>query len=325
MRPKISIIVPIFNAGNYLRKCIDSILSQSFTDFELLLINDGSIDDSREICDAYAINDSRIRVFHKSNEGISVTRNLGINSALGELISFVDADDWLAPNYYTLMYDSLIENDADIVWCDFYMVYDNQRECRQMFEPCSDKINLLKLYLSFGWNVVWNMLVKRSLYIDYDIKCFNGYNFTEDYGLTSRLVFYAKKISYVHTPLYYYNRTNIYSIVHKELDQTKQLGMTNDEIAICCLVNDFYKRNGVYEVLEKELSWRLLKAKRGWLYRKDKLECYLALFPESNKYIDSNPFCNRKDKFCQKIILSSICRLMLPIIKKLNILYKTMK
>mgnify|MGYP003408173130 CR=1 FL=1 len=98
--PKISIIVPVYNTERYLSKCIDSILSQSFTVFELLLINDGSKDNSGTICDQYAVNDSRVRVFHKENGGVSSARNLGLENARGEWVTFVDSGDWIARTMY---------------------------------------------------------------------------------------------------------------------------------------------------------------------------------------------------------------------------------
>lgn len=97
--PKISVIVPVYNVDKYLRRCIDSILIQGFTNFELILIDDGSIDNSSAICDEYAAKDARVRVFHKENGGVSLARNIGIDNAVGEWITFVDSDDWIDNNY----------------------------------------------------------------------------------------------------------------------------------------------------------------------------------------------------------------------------------
>ena len=93
MNPLISIIVPVYNAQNTLNRCIDSIMNQTFYDWELLLIDDGSIDKSGEICDKYAEFDNRVKVFHKKNEGVSTTRNLGIKNSIGKYITFIDSDD----------------------------------------------------------------------------------------------------------------------------------------------------------------------------------------------------------------------------------------
>ena len=113
--PKISIIVPVYNTEKYLRRCVDSILAQTFTDFELLLIDDGSTDRSGAICDEYAQADSRVRVFHKENGGVSSARNFGIDNARCEWISFVDSDDWISKSCLDeLFYHS---NDTDCVIC----------------------------------------------------------------------------------------------------------------------------------------------------------------------------------------------------------------
>lgn len=109
--PKISVIVPVYNAEKYLHRCIDSILSQTFTDFELLLIDDGSKDKSGAICDEYAAKDSRVRVFHKENGGVSSARNLGLDYANSEWIAFVDADDSVLPNWLSIFIDNCTESD----------------------------------------------------------------------------------------------------------------------------------------------------------------------------------------------------------------------
>lgn len=110
--PTISVIVPVYNAEKYLRRCIDSVLAQTYTDFELLLIDDGSKDKSGEICDEYAQKDTRVRVFHKENGGVSSARNLGLDNARGEWVAFVDSDDYIEENYLKSFESNL---DADLV------------------------------------------------------------------------------------------------------------------------------------------------------------------------------------------------------------------
>ena len=114
MKPKISVIVPVYNTEKYLQRCIDSILLQSFTDFELLLIDDGSTDSSGTICDKYAEQDSRIRVFHKANGGASSARNIGLDNAIGEWVCFVDSDDSLTRDAVEILCTNC-NNGADIV------------------------------------------------------------------------------------------------------------------------------------------------------------------------------------------------------------------
>ena len=111
--PEISVIVPVYRAESFLRKCTESILSQTFSDLELLLVDDGSPDGSGALCDAIAREDSRVRVFHKENGGVSSARNLGLEEARGRYIAFADADDWLPPDGLALLHAALEKSGAD--------------------------------------------------------------------------------------------------------------------------------------------------------------------------------------------------------------------
>ena len=117
--PKISIIVPVYKVEKYLRRCLDSIVAQTFTDWECILIDDGSPDNSGRICDEYAEKDKRFRVFHQENVGVSAARNKGLDEARGEWIGFVDSDDWIEKNMYEYLYNDAIETKADVVVCGF--------------------------------------------------------------------------------------------------------------------------------------------------------------------------------------------------------------
>ena len=114
MLETISIIIPIYNVESYLRKCLDSIMEQSFSYFELLLINDGSTDSSGQICQEYVEKDDRIRYFEKENGGVSSARNFGIKHSRGEYITFIDSDDWVDSDYLEVLYTTLLEEGADI-------------------------------------------------------------------------------------------------------------------------------------------------------------------------------------------------------------------
>ena len=120
--PAVSIIIPVYNAENFLARCVDSVLGQEYTDFELLLIDDGSKDKSGAMCDAYAASDSRVRVFHKENAGVSAARNQALSEARGTYIQFLDSDDWMTPDSTKLLVRAAEENDCDLVIADFYRV-----------------------------------------------------------------------------------------------------------------------------------------------------------------------------------------------------------
>ena len=123
MSQKISVIIPVYNIENFLEKCINSIISQSYSNIEIILIDDGSTDRSSEICDYYASNDRRIKVVHKKNKGLSSARNIGLDIATGTLISFVDGDDYIHRMMLENLYKHKINHMADIVTCNYLNVY----------------------------------------------------------------------------------------------------------------------------------------------------------------------------------------------------------
>ena len=147
--PKISVIVAVYKAEAYLHRCVDSLLAQTFQNFEILLVDDGSPDNSGKICDDYAKQDARIRVFHKENGGVSSARQCGIDHAKGEYTTHVDPDDWVEPTMLEDLYRKANEEDADMVLSDFYLEYrDNIKyEKRQ---PSSLKIKNILLLLLEG-------------------------------------------------------------------------------------------------------------------------------------------------------------------------------
>ena len=123
MGEKISVIVPVYNVENYLEKCVESILKQTYTNLEILLVNDGSTDTSGELCDQLAQRDQRIRVIHKENGGLSDARNRGIKEASSNLIGFIDSDDYIDQDMYETLYRQMLESNADLSMCGHYDVY----------------------------------------------------------------------------------------------------------------------------------------------------------------------------------------------------------
>lgn len=122
MNPIVSIIIPVYNAEGTLPRCVDSILNQTFTDFELLLVDDGSADASGAICDCYAAKDSRVRVFHQANSGVSASRNLALDQARGDYLQFLDSDDWITPDATSCLVRAMEGGPCDMVVSDFYRV-----------------------------------------------------------------------------------------------------------------------------------------------------------------------------------------------------------
>lgn len=327
----VSVIVPIFNVEAYIERCVVSLMEQTLGDVEYIFVDDASPDTSvnilQEVLKRYPDRQSNVTIItHKENKGVSLARNTGLSVAKGEYIYHCDSDDYVELNMLELLYTKAKENDADIAWCDFAMDYGDKLDYCKMFEPNNnDKNQLIKDYLSYGWNVLWNMIVKRVIYTSNNITAYDGLNFTDDFGLTARLVFYANKIVYIPQTLYIYNRANQSSIIHQELRADKRSRMILDEITICDKIISFYIEKGEWDILKQELSWRILKAKRGWLYDTSKWEEYLNLYPESNEYIANNPFCSKKDKLAQYLILYKLSRPLLYIVKFVDKLYKRVR
>lgn len=154
----ISIIVPVYNVELYIHQCIDSIVNQTYQDIEILLIDDGSTDKCRNICDEYARIDHRIRVFHTENKGLSAARNLGLREARGEYIGFVDSDDWIEPNMYEVLLQQLEKNGAEISVCELFVEYKTRHQAGSNIQNAvyrGQEIIQALISNSF-YNLAWN-------------------------------------------------------------------------------------------------------------------------------------------------------------------------
>ena len=244
--PKISIIIPVYNVEKYLHRCVDSILSQTFTDFELLLIDDGSNDKSGNICDEYTERDVRIRVFHKKNGGVSSARNLGLDKAKGEYVTFVDADDYLEPD--TLVND-LFEGNFDVV----QFPRNNGSFMKQYprdIKYCDQRDFRKFIYKNFYFEC-WGRLYKR--------KIIGTNRFLKDVRIGEDLMFFLhiyKNISsfylYSSSGGYHYSYVDT-SAMHKNDISEEQLRLAklvdskykedNDILALVIMIEFFYDKN----------------------------------------------------------------------------------
>jgi glycosyltransferase involved in cell wall biosynthesis len=197
VNPKLSIIVPVFNVERYIEKCINSILNQSFKDFELILIDDGSIDKSGQICDRHAQNDRRVKVIHKINEGPAVTRNIGLMIAKGEYIGFVDSDDWIDPNMYLLLYNSCIDNGSDISIIGLREVTENGDFLNQYVPNKMTFSEILKRAYPC------NKIFKKELFVNNKLYFAEG-KYYEDLELIPKLFIKSRKLTTVNQITYNY-------------------------------------------------------------------------------------------------------------------------
>ena len=248
VNPKISVIVPVYKAEAYLHRCIDSILAQTFKDFELLLIDDGSPDRSGEICDEYARKDCRVKVYHKSNGGVSSARQYGLDNAIGEYVIHADPDDWIDADMYEKMYNVAVENNADMVICDFQFESPKSRiSIYQNFQHL-DNISVLKKIYQYMYGSCWNKFIKRSCLTLYNIHFPLDLFYGEDLFVNTCLLSFPIKIEYVPSAFYHYDQVlNNNSLVRRPL---------------CILLQ---QSKLLYELLKKNISSTVFH----------KIECYL--------------------------------------------------
>ena len=205
----ISVIVPVYNVEKYLHRCVDSILTQTYTDFELLLINDGSPDNSGAICDEYAAKDSRVRVFHKENGGVSSARNLGLDNAKGEYVTFCDSDDYVGEDWL-MAYSEAIKESLDFaIQGIYYITNKGELETKRLvpYKGCNlnDKRNLIVKLISHGvYGYPVTKLFKRQIIEDNHISFDTNSTFREDEQFFSKYLEYVTSFRCIDKENYYY-------------------------------------------------------------------------------------------------------------------------
>jgi len=215
---KISVIVPVYNTSDYLVKCLDSLVNQTLDELEIIVVNDGSTDNSQEIIDDYASQYSNIKAFQKPNGGLSDARNFGIEKAKGEFIGFVDSDDFVDEKMFEIMYGLAKKHDSEIVFCDLEKVNENGEAFRDLPQSpqLPEKINLEEDFTIFGEMSCFacNKIFKSELF-EQD-KFIRGIHF-EDIELIPKLILKSKVIAKINEPFYkYFERQNSITRSHTE-------------------------------------------------------------------------------------------------------------
>lgn len=197
MKPLISVIVPVYNVKKYVEKCLDSILRQKYKNLDIVVVDDGSDDGSSEICDNLEKKDKRVRVFHKKNGGLSDARNFGLRKAKGDIVMFVDSDDFVNEDFVGAMLESMKKNNADVVVCGYNDIVPNEEN----MSGGEAAVRLLTHHENVD-TVTWNKMFKKDLFIKNEIWFPVGKKH-EDTLTTYKLLAKAKKVSYIDKPLYY--------------------------------------------------------------------------------------------------------------------------
>lgn len=209
-KPLVSIIVPIYNAEASLYACVRSICSQKYENIEILLVNDGSRDDSLNICRAFSAGDERIRIIDKPNSGVSSSRNMGIEAAKGKYLRFVDSDDYITPESTQLMVERAESTNCDLVIAEFFRVVGrriiassnigtNELLTGHEFARC-----FMDTPHNFYYGVMWNKLYRRELILRYAMRCCEELTWCEDFLFNIDYYYHMQTVATLNTPVYYY-------------------------------------------------------------------------------------------------------------------------
>jgi glycosyltransferase involved in cell wall biosynthesis len=269
--PLISVIIPVYKVEKYINRCIDSVINQTYTNLEIILVDDGSPDNCGKICDEYAQKDSRVVVIHKENGGLSDARNYGIDVARGEYIMFVDSDDWVHPEIVERLYSGLILNNSQISMADYLETDEIQVDISPISSCDYEVYNPKRFFEEIFWGknamgeTAWAKLYKRELFenIRYPVGKIH-----EDTYTTPFLVSKAEKITVTREKMYYYYQRDD-SIVH----DTSKIHCFDRYESLACVMELFLKTkyDGVYE---KYLMMFMEGLNKGYRY-------YISNSPEN--------------------------------------------
>mgnify|MGYP000614057487 CR=1 FL=1 len=286
MKSFVSVIVPIYNTEKYLPKCLDSIIGQTYPNLQIILVDDGSTDNSGRICDEYAKNDQRVRVFHRKNSGLVASRKFGLSVATGEYIAWVDSDDWIARDAYKQMLEEAVFGGFDIVYCHTWLVYKDYSEIRPLYEQSPSNMirHMLRSRTTLATSLC-NKFIRRSFYNSINIKLYVGDDIWEDFFQMIQLFNANPKVGFVRLPLYFYNRANDQSMVNS--CNNIQLKAINNAKHI----HDFLVEKNVFEEYRTDFACLAMLLKIAVLHDRG-ITAARVLFPYAHRLRSVYPMSN---------------------------------
>ncbi len=311
IKPKVTIIMPVYNGEQYIHAAIDSILAQTLTEWELLVVDDGSVDSTPGILDAYAIDDERICVFHRENHGVSASRQFGLDRATGEYCAFIDADDWVEPDFLTSLIKVAEENGADMVWCDWY---ENEKDLwTQLCEENSEA--LIRSFLTQKtWGSLVNRIVKTALYQRKEVQFVPNCSMWEDMSFLVQCLCFCKTVRYLSEPLYHY-RVNPNSLTHTQ----SQKDISSEYRKAIDYLSVFFEKHGLYSKYEYELRGLKLFAIRDFIddIRFRNYDKFLTTYPDAIAHISEYPDYPNRLKICAWLLQHGLTCLV-PLVCKID-------
>ncbi len=267
----ITVIVAVYNVERYVEKCLNSICNQSYKHLEIIVVDDGSTDGSGQICDRIAEKDSRIKVVHKENGGVSSARNVGLRLATGDYVTFVDGDDYIDENMYEKMFQCIASQETQMVICSFRYIYPTKAKEEKKTLSCvraSGRTflkSMLKDAFGFYYSVVWNKLIRREVVEENNIWFDEHWNIMEDYRFMLQLIPFMDEVSVCKDALYNYRKDNNVtatnrSIPFEESYRNRKQGYLwlGECLEVCGEYNQF--RNELGDYLIRYLASQYAKA-----------------------------------------------------------------
>ena len=278
-QPLVSIILPVYNAQNHLARCVGSICAQTYRNIEIIILNDGSKDQSLPICEEFRQKDPRILLVDKANSGVSDTRNLGLKLASGKYVEFVDSDDYLDPDFTERLVAAAEENEADFVIAPYKMVIPaGASKPEQVLDKIQDELGVMSVArppevreygflpagvydkdtfalrlmdkpASYFYSVLWNKLYRRDILTGNDIQFVSEMRWAEDLVFNLRYIQYAERFVAIDKPGYYYVQ-NPQSICHTQINAAT---IVQNKLQVFRYYKDLYTRLGIYEEVRPQL------------------------------------------------------------------------
>lgn len=304
---KISVIVPVYKVEPYLDKCLSAIVNQTYTNLEIILVDDGSPDNCPAMCDAWAEKDSRIRVIHKTNGGLSDARNAGMAVATGELMAFVDSDDWIAPDMYEHLYRRLAEDNSDIAACGVQMVWEDKTPSRTLTREGSCVLNqeeAMRAIIEESWlkQPVWYKLYKTALVRDI---LFPKGKYHEDVFWSYQAVGRTQRVSVSDHIGYYYLQRG--GSIMGEGYSLKRLDAVEAKVQRCAYIQERFPALSPLAI--KDLWFTCIYQGQLALRAQDKAEAEKILTNFEN-IMETHPFqmegCNMKERLLFNMAKSSL-------------------
>lgn len=278
----ISVILNVYNGEKYISRCVDSVLAQDYDDIELIIVDDGSKDNTAFLADQYVSKDDRVKVYHTENKGLSGSRRFGLSKVKGDYLIFIDCDDWVESDWLCKLHDAMITSHSDLAICEYYEEYaKNQKHIRIAEHELVEDYTRDLIY-GRTWNVVWNKLIKTNIVREHDLNFFEVLRYWEDVPFSISYSLYCNKIAYVNEPLYHYDKTNESSLTATEGD--------NIEYNICRvrsvdMIEYHMALSGRNATFENDLIWLKHWIKEAFVrYRKnyERIKLWRSSFPEVN-------------------------------------------